>query len=152
MVKEKGSTPVITNRKARYEYQISDELEVGIVLQGCEVKMVRQGSFELRDAYCEFRGTELWLVNSTIPEYPQASSHLVHEPLRRRKLLAKRVELKRMLRKVREKGFTIIPLKAYFVRGKVKLLIGLAKGKRQYDKRQTIKKRDLERESARIKP
>lgn len=149
-MKKKGDTPVISNRKARYEYQISDELEVGIVLQGCEVKMVRKGSFELRDAYCEFRDGELWLVNSTIPVYPQAS-HVSHEPLRRRKLLANRTELRRMLRKVREKGFTIIPLKAYFVRGRVKLQIGLAKGKRQYDKRQTIKKRDLERENTKTR-
>jgi SsrA-binding protein len=143
--------PVITNRKAYRDYAIEEELEVGIVLQGCEVKMVRRGSFSLREAYCEIRDREMWLVGSHIPEYPQASSHIVYQPERRRKLLLHRDELRRLGRKVREKGFTIVPLKAYFVQGKVKLRIGLARGKRQYDKRQTIKRRDLTREDSRIK-
>ena len=149
--KQSRSTPVITNRKAYRDYTIEEELEVGIVLQGCEVKMVRQGSFSLREAYCEIRDREMLLVGSHIPEYPQASSHIVYYPERRRKLLLHRDELKRLGRKVREKGFTIVPLKAYFVRGKVKLKIGLARGRRQYDKRETIKQRDLHREDKRIK-
>jgi len=147
----KGSTPVISNRKAYHDYSIEEELEAGIVLHGCEVKMVRKGSFTLRDAYCELRQGEMWLVGGHIPEYPQASSHVEIDPLRRRKLLLHRQELKRLRRKQVEKGFTIVPLKAYFVRGKVKLKVGLAKGKRQYDKRQTIKQRDLKREDDRIR-
>jgi len=130
-------TPVISNRKAYYNYSIGEELEAGIVLCGCEVKMVRQGSFSLQEAYCDFRDGELWLVGSHIPEYPQASTHVSLDPLRRRKII--------------EKGTTIVPLKAYFVRGKVKVLIGLATGKRQYDKRETIKQRDLKREQSRIR-
>jgi SsrA-binding protein len=144
-------TPVISNRKAYYNYSIGEELEAGIVLCGCEVKMVRQGSFSLQEAYCDFRDGELWLVGSHIPEYPQASTHVSLDPLRRRKLLLKRQELKRLRRKIIEKGTTIVPLKAYFVRGKVKVLIGLATGKRQYDKREAIKQRDLKREQSRIR-
>ncbi len=148
MAKE-PSTPVISNRKAYHDYQISDELEAGIVLHGCEVKMVRQGSFNLRDAYCEIREGELWLVGSHIPEYPQSSSHVSIDTVRKRKLLVHKSELKRLRRKIIEKGFTLVPLKAYFLNGKVKVLIGVARGKRQYDKRETIKKRDIEREHAR---
>lgn len=139
------------NRKAYRDYRIVEAAEAGISLSGCEVKMVRRGGFELRDAYAEFRDGELWLVGSHIPEYPQASSHTPHEPLRRRKLLMHRQELARLARKVREKGFTIVPLKAYFVRGKVKVEIGLARGKRQYDKREDIKERDIEREQDRLR-
>lgn len=140
---------MISNRKAYHDYHISDELEAGIVLHGCEVKMVRQGSFTLRDAYCEIRDGELWLVGSHIPEYPQASSHVTIDPVRKRKLLVHAAEIKRLRRKIIEKGFTLVPLKAYFLNGKVKVLIGVARGKRQYDKRETIKKRDVEREHAR---
>jgi len=149
--KQPGGTPVIRNRKAYHDYSIGEEVEAGIVLNGCEVKMVRQGSFSLQEAYCEIRAGEVWLVNSHIPEYAQASTHVSVEPLRRRKLLLKRQEIKRLRRKVVEKGNTIIPLKAYFVRGKVKVLIGLATGKRQRDKRETIKQRDLHREDSRIR-
>ena len=144
-----SNTPVIKNRKAYRDYYVTEELEAGVVLLGCEVKMVRKGSFELRDAYAEFKDGELWLVGSHIPDYPQASTHIEPEPRRRRKLLLHRTELRRLQRKVREKGFTIVPLKAYFHQGKVKLLLGLVRGKRQYDKRETIKARDLERESSR---
>lgn len=146
-----GTTPVITNRKAYRDYYIAEDLEVGVVLLGCEVKMVRQGSFSLAEAYCDFKEGELWLVGSHIPEYAQASTHVPYEPTRRRKLLVHKDELKRLRRKSQEKGFTVVPLKAYFVRGNVKLKIGLARGKRQYDKRETIKKRDVEREGTRFR-
>lgn len=142
---------MITNRKAYRNYYIVEDVEAGVVLLGCEVKMVRNGSFSLAEAHCEFRDEELWLVGSHIPEYPQASSHLPHEPLRLRKLLLHKSELKRLWRKVLEKGMTIVPLKAYFKAGKVKLVIGLARGKRQYDKREAIKQRDMTREDKRIK-
>ena len=150
---EKRSTPVISNRKAYHDFAIDEELEAGIVLQGCEVKMVRQGSFQLNDAFASFdKAGELWLTGSHIPEYKQASSHVEYSPDRKRKLMVHRQEAKRLIRKVREKGYTVVPLKAYFKQGKVKVLIGLAKGKRQFDKRETIKqkdvKRDLERASS----
>jgi SsrA-binding protein len=148
---KKQGTPVITNRKAYHDYHIEENLEAGVALLGCEVKMVRNGSFSLAESHCEIRDEELWLIGSHIPEYPQASSHIVHEPLRLRKLLLHRAELRRLKRKVVEKGVTIVPLKAYFKAGKVKLSIGLARGKRQYDKRETIKQRDMTREDKRIK-
>ncbi len=151
-VAKQSATPVITNRKAFHDYFVEEELEAGIVLRGCEVKMVRRGSFELRDAYAEIKDGEAWLIASHIPEYPQASTHLAApEPNRRRKLLLHRAEIKRLLRKVLEKGFTLIPLKAYFHQGKVKLSIGLVKGKKSYDKRETIKERDVQREHERFR-
>jgi len=144
-----GVTPVIKNRKAYRDYFIEEELEAGIVLRGCEVKMVRRGGFELRDAFCEIKHREMWLNGSHIPEYPQASTHTAYEPGRRRKLLLHAQEIKRLTRQVQQKGVTIVPLKAYFSQGKVKLLIGLARGKKQFDKRETIKARDVKREHAR---
>jgi len=150
-VAKEASTPVITNRKAYHDYWVEEELEAGIALLGCEVKMVRLGSFELRDAYAEVRGGEVWLVGSHIPEYPQASSHVSLDPARKRKLLLHRHEIRRLARKVLEKGFTLVPLKAYFREGKVKVSIGLVRGKKQYDKRETIKVRDIEREQARFR-
>ncbi len=144
---EKSSTPVIANRKAFHDFTIDEELETGIVLQGCEVKMVRQGSFQLKDAFASFdKSNELWLTGSHIPEYKQASTHIEYAPERKRKLLLHHQEAKRLIRKVREKGYTIVPLKAYFKQGKVKVLIGLAKGKKQYDKRESIKQSDIQRE------
>ena len=123
---------MIKNRKAYRDYFIEEELEAGVVLRGCEIK-----------------GREMWLTGSHIPEYPQASTHIPYEPGRRRKLLLHAQEIKRLTRQVQQKGVTIVPLKAYFTRGKVKLQIGLARGKRQYDKRETIKARDMKRGHAR---
>lgn len=144
---EKSSTPVIANRKAFHDFAIDEELETGIVLQGCEVKMVRQGSFQLKDAFAAFdKAEELWLTGSHIPEYKQASTHVEYAPDRKRKLLLHRQEVRRLIRKVREKGYTIVPLKAYFKQGKVKVLIGLARGKKQFDKRETIKQKDMQRD------
>jgi SsrA-binding protein len=151
-VAKQGTTPVITNRKAFHDYFVDEELEAGIVLHGCEVKMIRRGSFELRDAYAEIKDGEAWLIASHIPEYPQAGTHIAApDPNRRRKLLLHKPEIKRLLRKVLEKGFTLIPLKAYFHQGKVKLSIGLVKGKKSYDKRETIKERDVQREHERFR-
>jgi SsrA-binding protein len=149
---KKDGPPVIQNRRAFHEYFIDEEFEAGLVLHGYEVKMVRRGGFQLQDAYCDFENGELWLINSNIPEYPQASTHEAPPvPLRKRKLLLHREELRRLRRKKVEKGFTIGGLKAFFLRGKVKLIIGLAKGKKQFDKRETIKARDVERDLARAR-
>jgi SsrA-binding protein len=148
MTEKKSSTPTISNRKAYHDYQIEEEFEAGIVLRGSEVKMIRRGAFQLQDSYCRIKDNELWMYSSNIPEYPQAGTHVAQEPLRPRKLLLHREEIRKLERKTREKGFTIIPLKAYFVRGNVKVQIGLARGKKEYDKRETIKKRDTDRELA----
>jgi SsrA-binding protein len=143
-----GGTPTITNRKAYHDYSIEDELEVGIMLRGMEVKSIRAGAFLIGDAYVEIsKDGELWLVGGSIAPYKQASTHEAPpDPERRRKLLAHREEIAKLRKKRIEKGYTIIPLKAYFKEGKVKLLIALAKGKREYDKRETIKSRDVQRE------
>jgi SsrA-binding protein len=142
-----GGTPTITNRKAYHDYSIEDELEVGIMLRGMEVKSIRAGAFLIGDAYVEItKDGELWLVGGSIAPYKQASTHDSYEPERRRKLLAHRAEILKLRKKRIEKGYTIVPLKAYFKDGKVKLLIALAKGKREYDKRETIKGRDVQRE------
>ncbi|MDQ3023595.1 MAG: SsrA-binding protein SmpB [bacterium] len=142
-----GGTPTITNRKAYHDYSISDELEVGIVLRGMEVKSIRAGAFLIGDAYVDItKDGELWLVGGSIAPYKHAGTHEVYEPERRRKLLAHREEIAKLRKKRIEKGFTIVPLKAYFKDGKVKLLIGLAKGKKEFDKRETIKTRDVQRD------
>jgi SsrA-binding protein len=149
--KDKGGPPTITNRKAYHDYTLVDELEVGIVLTGVEVKSIRAGNFLLLDSYVEVRDGELWLVGSHIPQFKQASTHEPHNPDRRRKLLAHRQEIGKLRKKAIEKSFTIIPLKAYFKDGKVKLLIALARGKKEYDKRETIKSRDVQRDLDRAK-
>lgn len=145
-VKKSGDTPVISNRKAYHDYQIVEELEVGIVLEGSEAKSIRNGGFTLRDSYCDFRDGELFLLGSNIPQYEKSSTHKPYVAVRPRKLLLHKQELRKLERKKREKALTIVPLKAYFVNGRVKVLIGLAKGKRQYDKRTTIKERDVQRD------
>lgn len=145
-VKKSGDTPVISNRKAYHDYEIVEELEAGIVLEGSEAKSIRSGGFTLRDSYCDFRDGELFLLGSNIPQYEKSSTHREYVAVRPRKLLLHRNELRKLLRAKREKNLTIVPLKAYFVNGRVKVLIGLARGKRQYDKRASIKDKDVKRE------
>lgn len=145
-VKKPGDTPVISNRKAYHDYEIVEEFEAGLVLEGSEAKSIRGGGFNLRDSYCDFRDGELFLLGSNITQYEKSSTHRPYVAVRPRKLLLHKEELNKIARKKREKGLTIIPLKAYFVKGRVKVLIGLAKGKRQYDKRSTIKEKDVKRD------
>ena len=137
---------MISNRKAYHDYEIVDELEAGIVLEGSEAKSIRRGGLTLRDGYCDFRDGELFLLGSSISPYEKNSTHREYQAVRPRKLLLHRQELRKLLRAKREKGLTIVPLKAYFVNGRVKILIGLARGKRQYDKRVSIKERDVKRD------
>jgi SsrA-binding protein len=145
-----GGPPTISNRRAYHDYLILEEIEAGIALIGCEVKMIRQGNMQIADAYAEIREGEVWLINSTIPPFPQASTHeKPYEPLRRRKLLLHRQEIAKLRRKVIEKGLTLVPLKAYFQHGRVKVLIGLVRGKKQHDKRDSIKERDVKRDTER---
>jgi SsrA-binding protein len=141
---------VTENRKARRDYFIEDTYEAGMVLLGTEVKSLRQGRANLKDAYARIKNGEVFVFQMHIGPYPFAHQDN-HEPLRPRKLLLNRYEIKRLYGRVNEKGFTLVPLNVYFKSGKVKMTLGLAKGKRQYDKRQTIRKRDEQRDFERAK-
>jgi len=137
---------ICRNKRAFRDYFITDRVEAGVVLLGSEVKSLRDGRASLRDSsYAEIRHGELFLVNCHIAEYPW-SNQFNHEPLRPRKLLMHRAEIRRLAVKLLERGFTLVPLQLYFHRGRVKVELGLAKGKRQYDKRDTVQKRDMARD------
>ena len=149
MAKKKNDnrSPRIVNRRAHHDYLISDKLEVGVVLRGSEVKSVRNGQVSLAEGFAKVeRSGELWLLNVDIAHYPQAGLADQHEPKRPRKLLAHRREILKLEGQTSSKGSTLIPLAMYFVRGKVKLEIGVASGKKHHDKRQDIRKREAERE------
>ena len=139
---------IAVNRKARHDFFIEDEYEVGLVLKGTEVKSLRLGKVNLKDSYARIKDGEVFVYQMHIGPYPFAH-YENHDPLRTRKLLLHKQEIKRMYAKVNEKGHTLVPLKIYFKDGKVKMSLALAKGKRQYDKREAIKRRDEQRELAR---
>ena len=145
-----ATKPIARNRKARFNYHISDTYEAGIQLLGSEVKSLRDGRVDFRDAYATFDGDELLLIGLHISEYPFANQ-FNHDPNRTRKLLMWRRELNRLKVKIREQGFTLVPTSLYFKNGKVKVELGLAKGKRQYDKREALKQREANREIRRTK-
>ncbi|MBW1771012.1 MAG: SsrA-binding protein SmpB [Deltaproteobacteria bacterium] len=145
-----GVKIVCQNRKARHDYLILDEYEAGMVLLGTEVKSLRLGQANIRDSYATVRGGEVFLYNMHIGMYPFAA-HGNHEPRRPRKLLLHKKEIKRLTGKVKEKGQTLIPLQVHFKDGKAKVTLALATGKRQYDKRQAIRKREEQRELDRAK-
>jgi SsrA-binding protein len=138
------------NRKARYNYHIDDVFEAGMVLKGTEVKSLRQGRANLKDAYARIKHGEVFVHQLHISPYPFAH-YDNHEPLRARKLLLHKREIKRLYGKVNEQGYTLVPLKIYFKSGKVKLQLALARGKRQYDKREAIRKRDEKRDLDRVR-
>jgi SsrA-binding protein len=148
MAKELGRKMIAQNRKARHDYFIEDTFEAGLVLTGTEVKSLRAGRASLVDGYAEIDGHEIWLHNAHIPEYTQGTWNN-HTPRRKRKLLMHRHEIDKIERRVTERGLTIVPLALYFKDGRAKVEIGVAKGKKSYDKRQTIAKRDAEREATR---
>lgn len=137
---------IASNRKARFEYEVEDELEAGMVLAGTEVKSLRDGRAQLQDAYAMVEHGEVFLYQLHIGEYAHGNV-FNHEPRRARKLLLHRREIERLERKVREKGYTLIPLELYFKRGRAKVKIGLCRGKKQYDKRATVKERDRLRDT-----
>jgi len=139
---------IATNRKARHEYLILETYEAGIVLRGSEIKSIRSGQISLAQAYVSIDGKEAWLLNAHIAPYDQAS-HFNHDPLRQRKLLLHRSEIRKMWENIRQKGTTIIPLRVYIKNGHAKIEIAVAKGKKLYDKRADIAKRDVEREMER---
>jgi SsrA-binding protein len=135
---------VITNRKARFEFEILDRVEAGIVLTGTEVKSVRDGKISLQESYASARGSELWLEGCTIQPYAHGNINN-HEPTRPRKLLLHRRELDKLLQRVAEKGLTLVPISVYFKGNRLKVEIGVARGKKLHDKRETSKARDVER-------
>ena len=146
----KGKEKIIaTNRKARHDYFIDETYEAGIALTGTEIKSARAGRVNLRDSYVQVKSGELWLIDTHIAPYKQAG-HTGHEPKRPRKLLMQRREINRLQGKVQEKGYTIVPLRFYLKNNKwAKVEIALARGKKLYDKRQAIRKRDAQREMER---
>jgi SsrA-binding protein len=138
------------NRRARHDYLIEDKVEAGLVLRGTEVKVLRQGGASIAEAYADENGGELFLVNANIPEY-KAASHFGHEPRRPRKLLLHRKQVNRLLGAIRREGMTLVPLSIYFnERGRAKIELGLARGKRKADKRQAEKDRDWQKSRARL--
>jgi SsrA-binding protein len=146
-----GRTVVAQNRKARHNYLIEDTLEAGIVLTGTEVKALREGRASIGESYAAEEKGELYLINAHIPEYRQASIKMNHPPRRPRKLLVHKRELARLAGLAQREGYTLVPLSLYFNdRGIAKVEIGLAKGKRTVDKRETEKKRDWQRQKARL--
>jgi SsrA-binding protein len=148
VAREQGRKVVASNRKARHDYLIEDTFEAGIVLMGTEVKSLRMGRASLIDGYATFRGDELWLEGVHIPEYVEGT-WTNHTPRRRRKLLLHRAELAKIARKAQDSGHTIVPLQLYFRDGKAKVEIAVARGKRQYDKRQTLRERQDNRDAER---
>jgi len=136
---------LVRNRKARHEYQVDDTLEAGIVLVGSEVKSLREAQGNLVDAYCTIRDGELWLLQAQISPYPWANQ-FNHEPRRERKLLARKPEIKRLAAKVREKGYTLIPTEIYLKKGRIKVEVALARGKRQFEKRESKRAAEAQRE------
>ncbi len=145
---EEGIKLITSNRRARRDYTILDTFEAGLVLTGTEVKSLRDGKASLAEAYARVRGEEVWLVGAHIPEYSHGNREN-HEPSRDRKLLLHRREIERLTGKTQEQGLTIVPLRLYWKRGRAKLEIALARGKRDYDRRQDVQKREHQREMER---
>ncbi len=144
----KGSSVITVNRKAYHDYHIQESFEAGVVLKGSEIKSIRAGKVNLSDAYAKPENGELWLYNSHIASY-DAASYNTHEPVRPRKLLLHRKEINILASKVVQKGLTLVPLKLYIKHGVAKVELGVARGKKVYDKREAIARRDVEREMER---
>jgi SsrA-binding protein len=151
MTKKKESAPstIAQNKKARFDYFIEDRIEAGLALQGWEVKSMRAGKAQLTDSFVIFRDGEAWLLGSHVTPLNTVSTHVVAEPKRTRKLLMNRREIDRLIGLVERKGYTLIALELYWSKNRVKVAVGLAKGKKQHDKRDTEKDRDWQRDKAR---
>ncbi len=143
-----GRKIAVRNRKARHEYEVLETLEAGLVLQGTEVKSLRDGKANLQDAFARFDRGELWLTGMHVSPYEQGN-RFNHEPLRTRKLLLRRQEMRRLVGKVEQKGLTLVPLEVYFRGGIAKVTLALVRGKQLHDKRQDLKQRDAKREMER---
>lgn len=148
MPKDSGEKVVATNRKARYDYHIEDTVEAGLVLTGTEVKSLRAGRASLVDAYGSIEGNEAWLEAVHIPEYTEGT-WTNHAPRRKRKLLLHKQEIVKLAHRVSAGGYTLVPLKLYFLDGRAKVELALAKGKKEYDKRHALRKKQDDREAQR---
>jgi len=144
-----GGSTIALNRKAKFDYQIDERFEAGVSLMGWEVKSLRAGKVQLNDAYVFLRDSEAYLVACHLAPLLSASTHVQTDPMRMRKLLLHRRELNRLVGQVERKGFTLVPMALYWKNGRVKLEIGLGKGKKEHDKRATMKDRDWKRDQAR---
>ena len=149
-VKGAGSSTIVTNKKARHDYFIEDKFEAGLVLEGWEVKSLRAGKVQLVDSYVIVKNSEAWLLGALITPLPTASTHIKPDPQRTRKLLMHRHELDKLIGAVERKGYTLVALSLYWKKGRVKVEIGLAKGKQAHDKRAASKDREWQREKQRI--
>ena len=147
---DSASRLIAENRKARFDYFIEQRYEAGLVLQGWEVKSLRAGRAQLAEAYVYLRGAEAFLIGAHLSPLPSASSHVIADPVRTRKLLLNRSELNGLIGAVERRGYTLVPLELYWKHGRAKLAVGLAKGKKQHDKRATEKDRDWQRDKARL--
>lgn len=147
-IPKEGVKVVVTNRSAFAEFEILDKYEAGIVLQGTEVKSIRDGKISLKEAYAKLTKGEIWLVQCHITPYP-FGNRFNHDPLRPRKLLLKKAEIRKLVGKIKERGLTLVPLRVYFKNGLAKLELGLGRGKKIHDKRKAIRDRDVKREVAR---
>ena len=141
---------IIDNKKAFHDYFIEERFEAGLVLEGWEVKAIRAGRAQIKEAYVILRGGEVFLIGCHISPLPTASTHIQPDPVRTRKLLLNAAELSKLIGKVERAGYALVPLDLHFTKGRVKIAIGLAHGKKQHDKRDTEKKRDWEREKQRL--
>jgi SsrA-binding protein len=144
--REKAQTSIAENRKAFHDYHLLETFEAGIVLLGTEVKAIREGRVNLRDSYARVEDGEVFLYNVNISPYSHRG-YADHEPLRRRKLLLHREEIRKLIGKTVEKGMTLVPVRLYYKNGRVKVAVSLAKGKKEFDKRETIKRREADRET-----
>ena len=143
---EAGERLVASNRQARFEYSILETVEAGLALTGTEIKSIRAGKVNLRDAYARIDDGETWLIGMHISPYEQAGTYFQHDPLRPKKLLLHRREIARLKAELGQKGLTLVPLRLYLKRGRAKIELGLAKGKKLYDKRDTMAERDAKRD------
>lgn len=148
--KKEGSRTIAENRKARHDYFIEDTFEAGLALEGWEVKSLRAGRANITEGYAVIRNGEAWLVGANFSPLPTASTHISPDPVRSRKLLLKRRELDRLVGAVEREGYTLVPLSLYWSRSRAKLALGLAKGKKQHDKRAAKKDQDWQRQKQRI--
>ena len=148
--KPKTSSTIASNKKARFDFFIEDDFEAGIALEGWEVKSMRAGRVQLKEGYVGIKNGELFLLGAHMTPLNSASTHVTANPVRERKLLMKRYEISRLIGQVERAGYTLVPLELYWARGRAKLKVGLARGKKQHDKRASIKEREWNREQQRV--
>ncbi|MGH1358332.1 MAG: SsrA-binding protein SmpB [Burkholderiaceae bacterium] len=141
---------ILQNKKAHHDYHIEDRFEAGLVLQGWEVKAIRAGRAQIKEAYVIIRGAELFIIGAHITALPEASTHVSPDPTRTRKLLLNEAEIEKLIGKVERAGYALVPLDLHYTRGRIKMDVGLAKGKKQYDKRADAKEKEWKREQQRM--